>query len=437
MAAQQSTNMSHKRTDNDSAPRLDLVVIGNGMAGLRVVEDLLEIAPERYNITVFGAEPHASYNRIMLSPVLAGDKDFAEIQTRDRDWYADNHITLHTGEAVVDIDRRRRMVISDTGREVGYDRLVLATGSSPFILPVPGHTLDGVISFRDIGDVDRMVKASANGGKAVVIGGGLLGLEAAYGLHKRGMDVTVVHLMGSLMERQLDPTAAELLQYSLAQRGLSFKMGAKTAAILGDEDQGVIGLRFEDADHSTLDAKLVVMAIGIRPNIELAKKAGLHCDKGIVVNDTMQSFDPRIYAVGECVEHRQAVYGLVAPLWDQAKVCANHLAYRGHCHYDGSVTATQLKVTGIDMYSAGDFAESDDTDTLVYADVRRGVYKRIVLRENRIQGLVLYGDTRDGGWYFKQMQAGTDVSARRDLLLFGQAYLADDNGEDALHQVAA
>lgn len=426
--------------DESSAPRLDLVVIGNGMAGLRVIEDLLEIAPERYNIAVFGAEPHASYNRIMLSPVLAGDTDFAEIQTRDRDWYAHNRITLHTGEAIETIDRRRRMVISETGREVGYDRLVLATGSTPFILPVPGHTLGGVISFRDIGDVDRMVKASENGGKAVVIGGGLLGLEAAYGLHQRGMDVTVVHLMDSLMERQLDPAAAELLRYSLAQRGLSFRMGAKTAAILGD-DQGdaarVTGLRFEDADNSTLDAELVVMAIGIRPNIELARKAGLHCDKGVVVNDTMQSFDPRIYAVGECVEHRQAVYGLVAPLWDQARVCANHLAYRGHSHYRGSVTATQLKVTGIDMYSAGDFAESDDTDTLVYADVRRGVYKRIVLRDNRIQGLVLYGDTRDGGWYFKQMQAGTDVSARRDLLLFGQAYLADDNGRDALHQEAA
>ncbi|RJS93152.1 NAD(P)/FAD-dependent oxidoreductase [Salinisphaera sp. Q1T1-3] len=421
-------------------PKLDLVVIGNGMAGLRVLEDLLEMAPERYRITVFGAEPHASYNRIMLSPVLAGDKAFAEIQTRDRDWYDDNGITLYTGEAVETIDRRRRMVISDTGREVGYDRLVLATGSRPFIIPVPGHDLDGVISFRAIGDVNAMVDASENGGRAVVIGGGLLGLEAAYGLHQRGMQVTIVHLNNQLMERQLDAQAAALLQHSLAQRGLSFRMEAETAAITGDADGRVTGLRFKDADDSTLDADLVVMAVGIRPNIALAESAGLHCDKGIVVNDTMQTFDPRIYAVGECVEHRKAVYGLVAPLWDQARVCANHLAWRGHSHYDGSVTATQLKVTGIDMYSAGDFAADADTETLTYADIRRGVYKRIVLRDDRITGVVLYGDTRDGGWYFKHLQAGTDMSACRDLLVFGKAFVEagnDATDEDASDQEAA
>ncbi|MES1928247.1 assimilatory nitrite reductase (NAD(P)H) large subunit [Salinisphaera dokdonensis CL-ES53] len=414
-------------------PKLDLVVIGNGMAGLRTLEDLLDAAPERYNVTVFGAEPHPSYNRIMLSPVLAGDKAFEEIETHGRAWYVDNGITLYTDEAVVDIDRRRRMVISDTGREIGYDRLLLATGSTPFILPVPGHTLDGVISFRDIGDVHRMVEASEKGGKAVVIGGGLLGLEAAYGLHKRGMEVTIVHLMGTLMERQLDPTAADLLQYSLTQRGLSFRMGAKTAAILGDEAGRVTGLRFDDADDSEIDADIVVMAVGIRPNVELAKTAGLYCEKGIVVNDTMQTYDPRIYAVGECVEHRHSVYGLVAPLWDQAKVCANHLAYRGHTQYEGSVTATQLKVTGIDVYSAGDFSDAEGTETLIFSDVRRGVYKRIVLGDDRIVGVVLYGDTRDGGWYFRLMREGADVSGFRDLLLFGQAYMppATDAAEAA------
>lgn len=414
-------------------PKLDLVVIGNGMAGVRTLEHVLEAAPERYNVTVFGAEPHASYNRIMLSPVLAGDKAFEEIETHGRDWYEDNGIALYTGEAVIDIDRRRRMVISDSGREVGYDRLLLATGSTPFILPVPGHTLDGVISFRDISDVHRMVEASEKGGRAVVIGGGLLGLEAAYGLHKRGMAVTVVHLMGTLMERQLDPIAADLLQYSLAQRGLSFRMGAKTAAILGDEAGGVTGLKFDDADGSTLEADIVVMAVGIRPNVELAKKAGLYCEKGVVVNDTMQTYDPRIYAVGECVEHRHAVYGLVAPLWDQAKVCANHLVHRGHTQYEGSVTATQLKVTGIDVYSAGDFADGEGTEALTFSDVRRGVYKRIVLRDERVVGVVLYGDTRDGGWYFKLMREGADVSAVRDLLLFGPAYMpdADDNAQAA------
>lgn len=425
-------------SNDTSQPTLDLVVIGNGMAGLRTIEELLDVAPDRYRIIVFGAEPHASYNRILLSPVLAGDKNFDEIQTRDRSWYAAHGITLHTGEAIETIDRRRRMVISASGREVGYDRLVLATGSRPFIIPVPGHDLDGVISFRDISDVDRMVTASENGGRAVVIGGGLLGLEAAYGLHQRGMDVTIVHLMSSLMERQLDPTAAELLQHSLAQRGLRFRMGAETESILGDEQGKVVGLRFKDDDQSTIDADLVVMAVGIRPNIELARKSGLHCDKGLVVNDTMQTYDPRIYAVGECVEHRNSVYGLVAPLWDQAQVCANHLAWRGHSQYGGSTTATQLKVTGIDMYSAGDFSEDEATDTLIYADIRRGVYKRIVLHDNRIQGVVLYGETRDGGWYFKHMQAGTDVSAWRDLLVFGQAFVeAGAGSDDATEQEAA
>ncbi|KEZ78411.1 Nitrite reductase [NAD(P)H] large subunit [Salinisphaera hydrothermalis C41B8] len=408
-------------------PRLDLVVIGNGMAGLRVIEDLLELAPERYNVTVFGAEPQASYNRIMLSPVLAGDKTFDEIQSRDRAWYAQHGIALYTGESVVDIDRRRRMVISDSGREVPYDRLVLATGSTAFVIPVPGHDLDGVISFRAIGDVERMVEASARGGRAAVIGGGLLGLEAAYGLHRRGMEVTVVHLQSQLMERQLDATAAALLQHSLAQRGLSFRMGAETAAIVSDGAGRVAGLRFKDDDASTLDVDLVVMAVGIRPNIELARSAGLHCDKGIVVNDTMQTFDPRIYAVGECVEHRKAVYGLVAPLWDQARVCANHLAWRGHSQYGGSVTATQLKVTGIDMYSAGDFAEDEHTETLTFSDIRRGVYKRIVLRDGCIAGVVLYGDTADGSWYFKHMRAGTDVSWFRDALIFGRAFVDTDD----------
>ena len=430
--------MSPSATSETAAQRkLDLVVIGNGMAGLRVLEDLLEIAPERYNISVFGAEPQASYNRIMLSPVLAGDKAFDDIQTRDRGWYDDNGIRLFTGEAVTRIDRRRRMVVSESGREVGYDRLVLATGSRAFVIPVPGHDLNGVISFRDIGDVDRMITACENGGRAVVIGGGLLGLEAAYGLHKRGMDVTVVHLMDQLMERQLDPTAAALLAHSLARRGLRFKMGAETAAILGDNAGHVSGLRFKDADNSTVDADLVVMAVGIRPNTELAKTCGLYCEKGVVVNDTLQTYDPRIYAVGECVEHRKAVYGLVAPLWDQAKVCANHLAYRGHSHYDGSVIATQLKVTGINLYSAGDFADTEAADTLTFADIRRGVYKRIVLRDNKIVGVVLYGDTRDGGWYFKHLQAGTDVSGLRDRLLFGQIFVEtgadtdDDSGSPA------
>ncbi len=419
--------MEGKNTSNTK--RLDLVVIGNGMAGMRAVENVLEQAPERYNITVFGTEPYGNYNRIMLSPVLAGEKTIDDIMTHDRAWYTERGITLHAGDTVSAIDRRRRMVHSESGREVPYDRLLMATGSTPVIIPVPGHALEGVITFRDIGDVHAMLRAAAKGGKAVVIGGGLLGLEAAYGLHRQGMDVTIVHLLDNLMERQLDPVAAQLLQHSLARRGLKFRMGAETAVILGDEH--VTGLRFKDADESAIDADLVVMAAGIRPNVQLAKDAGLYCEKGVVVSDTMQTYDPRIYAVGECVEHRQATYGLVAPLWNQARVCANHLAQRGHSHYQGSVTATQLKVTGMDVYSAGDFVGDDDCEALVLTDLRRGVYKRIVLADDRVVGAVLYGDVADGGWYFKLMQDATDISDLRDALLFGRAHAQDAVGEAA------
>ncbi|HET7313449.1 NAD(P)/FAD-dependent oxidoreductase [Salinisphaera sp.] len=401
------------------ASPLELVVIGNGMAGMRAVEELLALAPARYRITVFGAEPYGNYNRIMLSPVLAGEKTVDDIVTHDRGWYAERGITLHAGDPVTAIDRRRRMVYSASGRVAPYDRLLLATGATPVIIPVPGHTLDGVITFRDIGDVQAMLEAAAGGGRAVVIGGGLLGLEAAYGLHRQGMDVTVVHLPDRLMERQLDPVAAELLRHSLAQRGLKFRMGSETAAILGENR--VTGVRFANADASTINADLVVMAVGIRPHVQLAKDAGLHCGRGVTVDDTLQTFDPRIYAVGECVEHRRATYGLVAPLWDQARVCANHLAERGHHRYAGSVTATRLKVAGVDVWSAGDFVGDDGSQALVFSDFRRGVYKRIVLEDNRVTGAVLYGDVADGGWYFELMQDATDVGALRDTLLFGRA----------------
>ncbi len=415
--------------------RTRLVLIGNGMAGVRTLEELLKIAPDLYDITVFGAEPYGNYNRILLSPLLAGEKSLDEIMTNPRAWYEARGITLYTGETVTRIDRRRRTVQSAAGREVPYDRLLLATGSEPFVIPVPGVDLDGVITFRDIGDVNVMLSAAQLGGKAVVIGGGLLGLEAAYGLHKRGMAVTVVHLLDNLMERQLDPVAAELLRHSLSQRGLRFLMGKQTSAILGEKR--VTGVRFKDVDDSEIEADLVVMAVGIRPNAALARAAGLHCGKGVVVNDTMQTFDPRIYAVGECVEHRQATYGLLAPLWEQARVCASHLAQIGHGRYPGSLTATQLKVTGIDVYSAGDFTGDEDCEALVYKDIRRGVYKRVMLKDNRVTGAVLYGDTRDGGWYFRLMQAGSDVSGTREHLIFGAAYADAEQAECAEEPLAA
>ncbi|PWV65844.1 nitrite reductase large subunit NirB [Plasticicumulans acidivorans] len=402
-----------------------LVLIGNGMAGMRTIEELLAIAPDKYDITVFGAEPHGNYNRIMLSPVLAGEKTIAEIMINDLDWYAKNNVRLHAGKEVVEIHRTRREVRTADGTVEHYDRLLLATGSNPFILPVPGNQLPGVIGFRDIKDVETMLAAAQPGRHAVVIGGGLLGLEAANGLMKHGMQCTVVHLGDVLMERQLDPVAAGLLRASLEERGMRFLLGAQTAAILGEDK--VRGVRFKDGLE--VPADLVVMAVGIRPNTDLAKQAGIHTERGIVVNDTMQTYDPRVYAVGECVQHRGICYGLVAPLWEQAKVCANHLAQFGIGRYQGSVTSTKLKVTGIDLFSAGNFNGSADCEEIVLRDPARGVYKKLVVRDNRIQGAVMYGDTVDGAWYFQLLREGTDISDFRETVLFGHAHMADAGRE--------
>ncbi len=422
-----------------------LVLVGNGMAGVRTIEELLKLAPERYEITVFGAEPHPNYNRIMLSPVLAGEKTLGDIVLNDRAWYADNGIRLVTGDPVVAIDRRRRCVTSAAGLVADYDRLLLATGSTPFMIPVPGHDLPGVMAYRDIADVETMLERARGGGRAVVIGGGLLGLEAAYGLLRQGMDVTVVHLPDSLLERQLDRPAAALLKGSLETRGLRFLMDSQTVAIQGEGKASGLVLKPAGGaqgpgfaawaeqfapgevagDAAEVAADLVVMAVGIRPNTDLARQAGLHCERGVVVDDTLQTFDPRVYAVGECVQHRGQCYGLVAPLFEQARVAANHLAELGISRYGGSVTSTKLKVTGVDLFSAGEFVEGEGDETLVLQDPAMGVYKKLVIRDNRVKGAVLYGDTLDGSWYFKLLREGTDISAYRGTLLFGQHDLGD------------
>jgi len=397
--------------------RPSLVVIGNGMAGMRTVEELLKLDPDMYRITVFGAEPHGNYNRILLSPVLAGEKTVDDIMLHTRAWYAEQSITLQAGDPVVRIDRKRRIVHAASGLAVRYDRLLIAIGSKPFIVPVPGHDLPGVIGFRDLHDVDTMLAASRAGGRAVVIGGGLLGLEAANGLLRRGMDVTVVHVTASLMNQQLDPAAAELLRASLERRGLRILLSRQTAAIEGNGR--VQALRF--ADGKSIPADLVVMAAGVRPNVALAKEAGLHVERAIVVDDTLQTYDPRIYAVGECVQHRRATFGLVAPIWDQARVCAAHLAGAGHRRYVQQATATKLKVTGVDLYSAGDIVGFDASEDLVLRDRRGGVYKRLVVSGRHLIGAVLYGDVADGPWYFELIQQKADISAIRNQLLFGQA----------------
>ncbi|TWI66089.1 nitrite reductase (NADH) large subunit [Pseudoduganella lurida] len=392
-----------------------LVVIGNGMAGMRTVEELLALDREMYDITVFGAEPHGNYNRILLSPVLAGEKSVDDIMLNTRAWYEENGITLHAGDPVVHIDRQRRIVRAQSGHAVRYDRLLLATGSKPFILPVPGHELPGVVAFRDIADVANMLQAARDHQRAVVIGGGLLGLEAANGLLKQGMDVTVVHSSDVLMNQQLDKPAAQMLRRALEARGLRFLMNAQTAAIAGPDR--VTAVRFQDG--SEIAADLVVMTAGVRPNIALAQAAGLHAERAIVVDDTLQTYDPRVYAVGECVQHRRATFGLVAPIWEQAKVCAAHLAGAGHRRYVQQASPTRLKVTGIELYSVGDFIGGEGTEDLVLRDARRGVYKRLVLDGPRLIGAVLYGDVQDGPWYFDLIGRGADVGAMRHQLLFG------------------
>ncbi|HIA09390.1 MAG TPA: NAD(P)/FAD-dependent oxidoreductase [Chromatiaceae bacterium] len=398
-----------------------LILVGNGMAGVRTLEELLKIAPDQYDITVFGSEPYGNYNRIMLSPVLAGEKTVDEIMLNDLQWYKDNNITLHTGKTVSKIDRKNSLVITEDGTEAAYDRLLLATGSNPFMIPVPGKDKDGVIAFRDIYDVDTMLAAAKDYKKAVVIGGGLLGLEAANGLMKQGMDVTVVHLLDSLMERQLDKVASALLKVSLEERGMNFLMEAQTEEIIGNGR--VTGVRFKDG--SELEADLVVMGVGIVPNTELAKSAGLHCERGVVVDDTMLTYDPRVYAVGECAQHRGVAYGLVAPLFEQGKVCANHLAQLGYARYEGSVTSTKLKVTGIDLFSAGDFNPQEGDEVLSLQDPAAGTYKKLVIRDDKVKGAVLYGDTIDGTWYFQLMREGTSIADFRKTLLFGQHDLGD------------
>jgi nitrite reductase (NADH) large subunit len=408
---------------SDDMKKMKLVMVGNGMAGVRTLEEMLKLTPDMYDITVFGAEPYPNYNRIMLSPVLAGEQEIQDIILNDLDWYAQHNITLHLGKKVVRIDRRNKLVYAEDGTMAEYDRLLLTTGSNPFILPVPGKELEGVIGYRDIHDTNAMIDAAEKYKHAVVIGGGLLGLEAANGLALRGMDVTVVHIMPWLMERQLDKDSAGMLQASLETKGLKFLLEKQTQELVGGADGRVTAIRFKDG--SEIPADLVVMAVGIRPNTALAESAGIYCNRGIVVNDTMQTYDPSIYAVGECVSHRGTAYGLVAPLFDMGKVCANHLARMGIARYQGSVTSTKLKVTGIDLFSAGDFTGNEKTEEIVLHDAAGGVYKKLVLQNDKLVGAVMYGDTKDGSWYFQMIRDGKNVAEIRDHLLFGQSHLGN------------
>jgi len=396
-----------------------LVIIGNGMAPGRMLEHLFETAADRYEITIFNAEPRVNYDRIMLSPVLSGEKSYEQIIIHGDGWYIKNGITLYKGHKIVAIDRDAKTVASDHGVIAAYDKLVIATGSVPFILPVPGNNLAGVLSYRDLDDVKAMLLAAQSRAKAVVIGGGLLGLEAAAGLEARGMDVTVLHLMPTLMERQLDPAAGHLLQRAIEGRGIKVITKANTKAILGDKRVEGIEL----TDGRVIPATLVVMAAGIKPNAWLAKDAGLTTNRGIVVDSGMHTSDSNIFALGECAEVDGQVYGLVAPLYEMARVAAAHLSgadtSAAFVHND---TPTKLKVTGIDLFSLGDFADGDDRQEIVLRDAAAGIYKRVVLKDNRIIGTVLYGETGDGAWFNDLKKKQVDITEMRDTLIFGQAY---------------
>ncbi|HEV2956211.1 MAG TPA: FAD-dependent oxidoreductase [Xanthobacteraceae bacterium] len=402
-----------------SGGRARLVVVGNGMAGMRAVEELLARAPDRFAITVIGAEPHVNYSRILLSAVLAGEKSLDEIVINARDWYDRHGIRLLAGTRAEAIDRAAREVVLAGGGAVPYDKLLLATGSRPLAPPIPGLGLPNVRAFRDIADVEAMIAAAGPGRRAVVIGGGLLGLEAAWGLKRRGMAVALVHLMPTLMERQLDAAAGELLQRDLGVRGIAFFTNSQTEEIVGTDRAEAVLL----AARRRLPADYVVLAVGIRPNVELARTAALDVNRGILVGDDMATSDPDIYAVGECIEHNGQVFGLVAPIWEQAEVCGARLAGDSTAVYVPPPVFTSLKITGVDVFSAGALAAADEADEeITLHDAKRGLYKKVILRDDKVVGAVLYGSVADGPWYVELMRDKVDVSAIRDQIVFGRAF---------------
>ncbi|KAA8734834.1 nitrite reductase small subunit NirD [Acinetobacter qingfengensis] len=406
---------------NIAAPqaKYKLVLVGNGLAGMRCLEDLLDMAPDLYEITVVGEEPWGNYNRIMLSPVLSGEKTIEQIMLHSPEWYKQKNIRFIGGDLAVHIDRLNKSITTRSGANVPYDRLILATGSRPFIPSIPGVDLQGVISFRDINDVNTMIEYSQSVQNAIVIGGGLLGLEAAYGLKQRGMNVTVLHLVDHIMDRQLDIQASQMLKRSIEQKGIKVLTRASTQQIL-EKNGCVTGVRL--ADGQQLDAELIVFAVGIRANMTLAQNAGLRCNRGIEVNDTMQTYDPSIYAVGECIEYKGTTFGLVEPLWGQAFICASHLAQHGSLTFKTVPTPTKLKVSGIDVFSAGNIHPQTEHENIILLDEKRQIYKRLIIQNHQVTGAVLFGDTDDGDWYAELISDQTPIQNIRNKLLYGRDF---------------
>ena len=393
-----------------------LVVIGNGMAAVRFVDELSTRALGRYAVAVIGEEPRLAYNRVLLSLVLAGEVPSSEIELKPNAWWQDRGVTLRYGCRATAVDASARTVTLANGQTLAFSKLVFATGSQPIRPPIPGMALPGVITFRDVNDVWTIWHRAGADDRVVVIGGGLLGLEAAYGLAKAGARVTVLHLMDRLMERQLDAQAARMLQRAVEQLGIEVVLNADTAEISGKDRVDGVVLR----DGRRIEADAVVVAIGIRPNAELARAAGIAVQRGIVVGDALETSVPGIHAIGECAEHRGLVYGLVEPAYEQARVLADHLTGR-EARYGGSVLATNLKVSGVNLFSAGDFLGGDSTDEVMLCDPGVGLYKKLVIADDRLTGAVLFGDTTDGIWYADLIRSGRNIAAIRDDLAFGRA----------------
>ncbi|RXJ57634.1 nitrite reductase large subunit NirB [Candidatus Marinarcus aquaticus] len=398
-----------------------LVVIGNGMSGLRTIEDLLELESTKYDITVFGEEPHVNYNRIMLSYILSKEKSFEDTIINHPKWYEQNGITLHKGDKIVNINTNNKTVISESGEVVSYDKLLIATGSKPFIPKTQGSSLNNVIAFRTKADVDAILNTIDASKTAVVVGGGLLGLEAAYGVAMHNIKTILVHRSGSILSQQLDSTGGRLLQKNLEKYGIEFKLDTTIDLINGHREVEEVVF----SDGSKVESNLVVFATGIIPNTSLAQEANIACNKGIVVDDFLQTSYENIYAIGECVEHNGNTYGLVAPLYEQAKVLAKILAGKKTEGYSGSTLSTRLKISGVDLFSAGDYLGDETTEELILLDEKVGIYKKLVIYENRIIGIVLYGDTADASWYLKLLKEHTNISDLRTKILFGKSALGD------------
>jgi nitrite reductase (NADH) large subunit len=395
-----------------------LVLVGNGMAGIRCIEEILKLDPTGFEITIFGSEPHVNYNRILLSSILQGSTSFKDIELHGHEWYEQHHIDLFTGESVTEIDKDIQVVKTDQQRVVSYDQLIIATGSVPFSLPIPGADKQGVVTFRTIEDCQKIIEFTKQNKNAVVIGGGVLGLEAAKGLLNLGMTVYVVHIGSYLMERQLDETAARMLQKELESQGMKFLLGKETKEIVG----GTVAKAVRFHDGSEVEADLIVMAAGVRPNVQLAKNSGIETNRAILVNDYMETSIPNIYAVGECVEHRGMIYGLVQPLYEQAKALANRICGIEGPGYVGSVLSTQLKISGVDLFSVGVIHDKDSLiqSIKIYDDVER-VYKKVVFQDHKIIGAVLFGDTKERTKLLEMILKHQDVSDLEKVSLFPQA----------------